>query len=290
MIEEKIHLSAEARAKKTMTTIVKWSVGTVVVLILLAILNPLVKIDAGERGVVLNMGQVSDIVLGEGLHWKIPIYQNIEKIDTRIQKEDNTATASSGDLQTVSSQITINYHLDPLKVNTIFQTLGRDWSARIINPAIQEFVKKTTAQYTAEELITRREDVKESLRISISEDLAINNIIVDNIFITDFNFSASFNSAIEAKVTAEQSALEQKNKLEQVKYEAEQRVAEAQAEAEAIKLQSDAANNDKYIELRKLDVDIKALEVQLEAVKVWDGKLPTQMIPGATVPFLNLSN
>jgi len=69
-----------------MTTIVKWSVGTVVVLILLAILNPLVKIDAGERGVVLNMGQVSDIVLGEGLHWKIPIYQNIEKIDTRIQK------------------------------------------------------------------------------------------------------------------------------------------------------------------------------------------------------------
>jgi len=206
------------------------------------------------------------------------------------KKEDNTATASSGDLQTVSSQITINYHLDPLKVNTIFQTLGRDWSARIINPAIQEFVKKTTAQYTAEELITRREDVKESLRISISEDLAINNIIVDNVFITDFNFSASFNSAIEAKVTAEQSALEQKNKLEQVKYEAEQRVAEAQAEAEAIKLQSDAANNDKYIELRKLDVDIKALEVQLEAVKVWDGKLPTQMIPGATVPFLNLSN
>jgi len=279
MSDEKVYLSAEAMAKKRTTKIVTWVIIAVAVLIALAIFNPLVKINAGERGVVLNMGAVSDEILGEGLHWRIPIYQNIEKIDTRIQKEDNVATASSGDLQTVSSQITINYHLDPLKVNKIYQTLEREWSSRIIDPAIQEFIKKTTAQYTAEELITRREDVKEALRISITEDLAINNIIVDNIFITDFNFSISFNDAIEAKVTAEQSALEQKNKLEQVKYEAEQRITEATAEAESIKIQAEAITQQGGKDY-----------VQMKAIEKWNGVLPVQMIPGSTVPFINLTN
>jgi len=243
-----------------------------------SVLNPIVRITAGQRGVVLNWGAVSDRILDEGIHWLMPVRDEVAKLDVKIQKEEKGATASSKDLQTVTSRVAINYHLDAKKVNKLWQEVGKDYSNRIIAPAIEEFVKKITAKYTAEQLITKREDVKADLKKAITENLVKNSIIVDDIFITDFKFSAKFNQAIEAKVTAEQRALESKNKLEQVKYEAEQKVAQATAEAKAIQIKAQAVTQQGGKDY-----------VQLQAIEKWDGKLPTQMIPGATVPFLNLT-
>jgi len=247
-------------------------------LILFSILNPMVIIRAGQRGVVLKWGAVSDIVLNEGIHWVTPISQSVEKINITICKEEKEASASSKDLQNVSTKITINYRLDPLKVNKIYQTLKHEYSDKVIAPAIQEFLKKTTAQYTAEELITKREVVKDDLRKSLGENLKINNIILLDIFITDFAFSKSFNEAIEAKVTAEQNALQSKNVLQQIKYEAEQKVVTAEAIARSIKIQAEAIQQqggENY--------------VKLQAINKWNGVLPTQMIPNASVPFLSLN-
>jgi regulator of protease activity HflC (stomatin/prohibitin superfamily) len=260
--------------KKEMTRVV---IGIIILLVIL-IFNPFVIVRAGERGVVLNWGAVSDIIYNEGLHLKIPIYQKIEKMDVTVQKEEYPASAASKDLQIVSTKVTINYRLIPSHVNWIYQNLKRDHSARVIIPTIQEYVKKTTARYTAEELITRREEVKDDLRIALSDNLAKSYIEVRDIFITDFNFSDEFNKAIEAKVTAEQRALEQKNILEQVKYKAEQRITAAKAEAEAIRIQAQAITQQGGKDY-----------VQLKAIEKWDGKLPVQMIPGATVPFINVS-
>lgn len=246
-------------------------------LIVFLALNPLVTIKAGQRGVVLNWGAVSDEILNEGIHWVTPIKQDVKKIDVKIQKEEKSTSASSKDLQIVTSKVAINYHLDPMGVNRLWQQVGRDYSETIIAPAIEEFVKKTTAKYTAEELITKREEVKDDLRTTLAENLAVNNIIVDDIFITDFSFSAQFDKAIEAKVTAEQSALEAQNKLEQVKFEAEQKIAQAQADAEAIRIQAEAITQQGGREF-----------VNLKAVEKWNGVLPTQMIPGSTVPFIKL--
>ena len=243
-----------------------------------SILNPMVRITAGQRGVVLKWGAVSDRVLDEGIHWLMPIRDGVEKLDVKVQKEEKGATASSKDLQTVTSKVAINYHLDAKKVNKLWQEVGKDYSNRVIAPAIEEFVKKITAKYTAEQLITKREDVKSDLKKEITINLLKNNIIVDDIFITDFQFSAKFNQAIEAKVTAEQRALEAKNKLEQVKYEASQRVAKATADAEAIRIQAQAITQQGGKDY-----------VQLKAIEKWDGKLPAQMIPNATVPFVNLT-
>jgi regulator of protease activity HflC (stomatin/prohibitin superfamily) len=261
------------KGKKSLKTLL------IIIVVLLAIiaLNPIALIGAGERGVVLNWGAVSDTILDEGIHFRIPIQQKIIKMDVSTQKEEKDSSASSKDLQIVTTRIAVNYSLDPLKVNLIYQRFKNEQKERVVLPTIEEFVKKTTAKYTAEELITRRQEVKDDLRESIEESLSGSDILVEDIFITDFNFSEQFNLAIESKVTAEQSALEAKNKLEQVKFEAEQKITAAKAEAESIRIQAQAITQQGGKDY-----------VQMKAVEKWDGKLPTQFVPGSAVPFLNL--
>lgn len=248
-----------------------------VALIALIILNPFVKISAGERGVVLRWGAVEDVILDEGIHWITPIVKEVEKIDVTIQKEEKAGSAASKDLQIVTTKVAVNYHLDPLKVNWVYQNLRHEANVRIVAPSIEESIKKTTAKYTAEQLVTHREKVKEDLRITISSLLEKSHIMVDDVFMTDFDFSPEFNNAIEAKVTAEQKALQAKNVLEQRKYEAQQVVVSATAEAEKIRIQAQAIQNQGGKDY-----------VQLKAIEKWDGKLPVQIIPNATLPFLNL--
>jgi len=251
--------------------------GAIVVIVFLAI-NPFVMVSAGERGIVLNWGAVSDKILDEGIHWRTPIAQSVKKLDVKVQKEQVEAQAASRDLQTVSTTLALNYNLMADKVNKLWQDIGKNYKERLIDPAIQEAVKATTANYTAEELVTKRQQVGQDIKAALSERLGKNYINVDEVSIVNFDFSASFNTAIEAKVTAEQNALAAKNKLEQSKYEAEQRIAQAKGEAEAIKIQAQAINSQGGADY-----------VQLQAVRQWNGQLPIQMIPGATVPFLNLT-
>jgi len=203
-------------------------------------LNPIVIVSAGQRGVVLKLGAVQDEILDEGWHWVMPIVKNVKKIDVTIQKEERGASASSKDLQIVTSKVAVNYRPDALKVNKLYQEFKREYNIRVIEPTIAEFVKKTTAQYTAEELITKRDEVKENLKTAIAESLINSYILVEDIFITDFDFSDEFNKSIEAKVRAEQEALKAKNDLERVKMEAEQKITQAKADAEAIRIQAQA--------------------------------------------------
>ena len=249
------------------TKLVISGIVLVVALVVLAIVNPFVVISAGFKGVVLHWGAAQDKSLDAGIHWVTPISESVVKMDIRIQKEEVEASAASKDLQVVTSKVAMNFHLDSDKVNQLYKNIGKDYKERVIDPSIQEAVKSATAKYTAEELVTKRELVKEDIKTSLKSRLATDYIIVDELNIINFDFSPSFNAAIEAKVTAEQNALASKNKLEQVKYEAEQRIATAEAEAKSIRLQSDAANNEKFISL-------KALEVQLEFAKHYKGDMP----------------
>ena len=249
-----------------------------VVLIILAVLNPFVIIPAGHRGVVMNWGAVSQEIYGEGLHWRTPIVQSVAVIDVQIQKEEVTAGAASKDLQELKALVALNYNIEPTKVNALYQNIGMDYRARIIDPAIQEAVKSASARYTAEEAVTKRQQVKDDIKKLLTDRLAKEDIVLDELSIKDFDFSTEFNRAIEAKVTAEQQALQAKNVLEKVKFEAEQRVAQATAEAQAIRIQAESIakqGGESY--------------VQLKAIEKWDGKLPVQMIPNATVPFLDIN-
>lgn len=149
---------------------------------------------------------------------------------------------------------------------------------KLIDPALQEAVKSVTAKYTAEQLITKREEVTSAIQVQLRNKLQPSGIEVDGFNVINFDFSTSFNAAIENKVTAEQNALAAKNKLDQVKYEADQRVAEADGEAKAIAIQAAAIQNQGG-----------AAYIQLKALEKWDGKLPTYMLGGSSVPFININ-
>lgn len=252
-----------------------------VIIIILAVVNPFVLIGAGQRGVVMNFGAVQDKVMGEGIHFRIPIMQTVEKIDVQTQKMEVKAMAYSKDIQTVESLLALNYHLKADNVNKLWQEVGTSYEIRLIDPAIQESVKAATAKFTAQELIEQRAKVKDEIKTELFNRLD-RYFIVDEFSIIDFSFSDEYEKAVEAKQVAQQAALKAQNDLTRIKTEAEQRIATAKAEAEAIKLQSEAANNDKY-------VNLKALEVQKAAIEKWNGVLPTQMIPGGSLPFINLT-
>ena len=195
--------------------------------ILLFVLSPFGTIAAGERGVHLRFTAPTGKVFGEGLYFRIPLMESVQKMDIKIQKEEMRSDAASKDLQTVHSMVALNFHVDPRQVAKIYQEVGLDFKNRIIDPAMQEAIKASTAKFTAEELITKRELVRDDIKAQLSTRLKQHDILVDEFNIVNFEFSKVFNDAIEAKVTAEQSALAAKNKLEQIKFEAEQKVAEA---------------------------------------------------------------
>ena len=207
-------------------------------LALMIIFGAFGTVGAGERGVLLQFGAVKDKVFGEGLYFKIPFVQNVVKMDVKTQKDEVPTSASSKDLQMVTSKIALNYHPAPDSVNKIWQEVGESYNTRIIAPSIQEAVKATIAKFTAEELITKREEVKEHIKDNLTNRLLENFIVVDGFNIIDFSFSEAFNTAIEAKVTAEQLKLKAERDLERIRIEKEQKISEAEGKARAIQIEA----------------------------------------------------
>ncbi len=218
-------------------------------------------VPAGHRGILMNMGAVSDRVLEEGLNFKIPFVQSVKAMDVRLQKFESTDNSSaSKDLQTVTSTIAVNYRVDSNAVNRLYRDLGASYENTVISPAISESIKAVTAQYTAEELIVKRAEVSEKMKNFLQEKLNDKYIYVDSFNVVDFQFSEAYNKAIEEKQIAEQNALKAKYDLERVKTEVEQTVAKAEGEAEAMKLKNQQVTDQ---------------IIYLEFINKWDGKMPT---------------
>lgn len=237
-----------------------YGIGTVLLIALVLMLSPFTVVGAGERAVITNLGVV-DRVLEPGIHWVTPVTESVNTFDVQTQKESTEAKSASKDLQDVSASIAVTYNVDPAGLKELYTTIGTEYARKIIDPSLQEGIKAATANYTAEELITKRAVVTEEILTNVKKGVlertkGADLITVTAIAITDFSFSESFNQSIEAKVKAEQDALTAKNKLEQVKYEAAQTVASAQAQAEAIKIQASAINSQggaDYVELQRIN-------------------------------------
>jgi prohibitin 2 len=206
-------------------------------------------------------------------------------MDVRTQKYEAPATAASKDLQVVTATIATNYHIVPEQSPSIFSTLGLGYAETIIKPVEQESVKAITSKFTAEELITKREEVRLEIKVVLEERLRARNIIVEEVSIVNFDFSESFNAAIENKVTMAQNALAAQNKLEQIKFEAQQteaiaigqknaKIATAQGDAEAIRI---------------IDEQLKTSPTYTEYLKVqrWNGILP--QVTGGAIPLISVS-
>ena len=239
------------------------------------------QVDAGNVGVVTKWGEIQEEALQEGIHFRMPVQTQIINISTRVHKMEASATASSKDLQVVSTRIVLNYRLDASRMVEVFRNVGTRLVVEhtIIDPALQESLKQATAQYTAEELITRRQQVKETLGVSITATLAKSDVLVTELSITDFQFAAEYQQAVESKQVAEQRALTAKNDLARIKVEAEQAEAKARGTANAMLARAEAEAKAQEL-LRKT---ISAEIVYLRAVEKWDGKQPAVVGEGGAI-------
>ena len=272
-----------------MSDIFRWSIrlnwhgilaGIILFFVAIVFVSCVGTIPAGHRGVVLSFGAVTGRILGEGIYVVFPLVQSVEVMSVRVEAYEALAASASGDLQEVTTKVTLNYWLDPKMVGKVYQTLGREYENRIIKPAIQEAVKASAAQFDAEKLITERPKIKETISLYLRERLAVHGILVDAVSITDFAFSPDFTKAIEAKVTASQLALKAQRDLERVKMEAQQKIEQAKAEAEALRMQKEQVTAE-LIELRRI-------EVQRLALEKWDGHLPSVVAGSNLVPIMDI--
>ena len=192
-------LEGSGRSRSLVRVVVPIIIGIIIVSIIAV--SSVRMVDAGHRGVLVKFGNVdTDNSLDEGIHFVVPFRDNVVPLEVRTQKIVESATSASKDLQDVSTQVALNYHIDPDRAQVLYQQLGPDYSNRVIIPAIQESVKQVTARFNAEELITNRETVKNQIEEQITARLAPYNVIVDALSITEFAFSQQFTTAVEAKV------------------------------------------------------------------------------------------
>ncbi len=263
-------------------------IGVILLIVIGVVASSAVKIvDAGNRGVLLNWNAVNldNPPLSEGLHFVAPFADSVVQMEVRTLKFIKATSAASADLQTVSTEITVNYAPNPERVHYLYKEIGLDYENRVISPTVEEVVKQVTANYNAEELITKRPLVKADITEQITARLNDFNINTQIVSITDFQFSVLFAQAIESKVEAEQKAFKAENDLKRIEVEARQHaaqaeglaaanIAEAQGEATAIKIINEAlASNPNYLEW---------LQTQQ-----WDGKLPL-VVGGEGTPFIKI--
>jgi regulator of protease activity HflC (stomatin/prohibitin superfamily) len=238
-------------------------------------------IPAGHRGVILSWGAVQKEVLPEGLAFRWPVYQQVVKADVRILVTQPDCDAVTKDQQVNHTKVAVNYHVIPSEASWVYQNVGIDYKDKLVYPKIQEIVKAITARYTALELISKREQIRNEMKEHLKEALQPYKIVVDDFSVVNFKWDADFQKAIEAKQVAEQLAMKAQRDLERIKIEAEQKITQARAEAESLRLQKENVTPH-LIKLRQIEASIKAIEK-------WNGQLP-RFSGGGAIPFIDVKS
>lgn len=290
--------------------VAKWGKRLILALFIIAvILSGIVTVPAGSYGLLMQGGEPIR-TWKPGFHFKIPFIQGLELMNVQIQKAESIESTGTSDLQAVFTTVALNFRLNPDMVIDTFSDFRHEYKNTIIKPSIEESLKATTAHYTAEELITRRADVKSTLDEIMADRLE--NVKGKQYFIfvavslTDFQFNENFQDAIESKVEQEQAALEAINKLKEIEAQAQQKVIQAnaqkqadiaQAEGQAIAtvLKAEAEANATRLRAEALAYQIQLVNeriaknpyyIQYEWIQSWDGQLPTTVFGDENIDLL----
>ncbi|HVU80461.1 MAG TPA: prohibitin family protein [Rhodanobacteraceae bacterium] len=244
----------------------------VAVLVLLLLWSSFVAIGPGERGVLMTFGAVQHGVLAPGLHMKIPLVQTVKRMNVQIQKSQTQETAASRDLQDVTSEVAVNWAINPLDAEWVYERLGDEsqLADKVIAPIVSNAVKAVAAHYDAEQLVEKRDQVRDQIQQQIVAALTQYKVQVQGVNITNFQFSQDYSHAIEQKQVAQQRAQQAEYDLARVKVQAQQEVAQAEGQAQAQKL---------------LQSTLTPQIIQLKAVEKWNGVLP-QVTGNGAVPFI----
>jgi len=275
--------------------------AVIILFALLILINCFARVPVGSTGIMVTFGRVQDgSTLSEGLHLKIPFVQDIISLDNRVQKLELNTEAFSKDIQTVSAKLAVNYRLRPEMSFSVYKTHGTLFEQNIIVPATHEVLKSVCAQYTAEELISKRAESSDKMRDELDAKLTGMGITVTDFNIIDFDFSMDFINAVEAKQVAEQvkkkAATENETAIAQAEREKQVSIKQAEAEAEKLRIEAEAKANAVKLaaeaeayRLESINRNLTELTIQNTLAERWDGKLPTVSGTGAA-GILNLGD
>lgn len=262
--------------------VVIWSVvGIVVLFLIVTLFNSFKTVPTGYVGVKTQFGKVQNDVIQEGLNGKAPYIEKIVLIDCRTKKTEVTSESSTKDMQTVSVTIAVNYNVGKETANKLYKEVGLDYENIILSPAILESIKSVMAQYTAEELVTKRAEVSSMVREALVNKVETRGISVTEFNITNIDFSDAFNAAIEAKAVKQQEVVTAQAELEKQKIQNEKEISIAQKDAEVMKLQNQ--------EITDKTLQLKALEIKEKMIEKWNGTFPTTMLGEDTSVLFNLN-
>ena len=253
------------------------------------------SIPTGYTGIVTTFGRVENTTLDAGIHMIAP-WQNVIKMDNRVQKETVEMPCFSSDIQEVEVVYTINYQIDKENAMNIYRTIGKSYYDTAILPSVSETVKTVVARYTAENLVSSRAELALAIEELLADALAKYNIQIASTAIENMDFSDAFTNAVEAKQVAAQNKLqaeiEQEQKTMEQQATAERSVIEAEAAAEVAKIQAQAD-----LEVTKIEADAAEYAGQKEAsknraitesltdalinyyyIQQWNGQLPNSYV------------
>jgi len=248
----------------------------VLVVMFIALCNPIAMVGVGERGVKVTLGRVDDSkIYTEGIHFVMPFISKIKTMEIKTQRNNVRTTVYTKDIQQAQITYVLNYNLMPDSAHKMYQQVGVGYRDIIITPVVEGTIKDVIGKWNAQDLVANREEATNDVLVKLQEQLAPKYINVTGFQMIDINYSEVFERAIESKVTAEQEALKAKNKTVQIEEEAKQKIISAEAEAKSMAIRANALTRNKAL-------------VEYEAVQKWDGKMPQYMM-GNSIPFINIS-
>jgi regulator of protease activity HflC (stomatin/prohibitin superfamily) len=242
------------------------------VVVLILLWSSFVTVGPGERGVLMTFGAVHTGVLAPGLHMKIPLVQTVKRMNVQIQKSQTQETAASRDLQDVTTEVAVNWSINPVDAEWVYERLGDEdqLNSKVISPIVSNAVKAVAAHYDAEQLVEKRDIVRDQIQAQIMAALNQYKVAVQGVNITNFQFSADYAKAIEQKQVAQQKSQQAEYDLARIKVQAQQEIAQAEGQAQAQKL---------------LQVTLTPEIIRLKAVEKWNGVLP-QVTGNGAIPFI----
>jgi regulator of protease activity HflC (stomatin/prohibitin superfamily) len=268
------------------TSIVRIVVGIVIVVLTILLFScSMTTVDTGHRGVKVRFGEVIGEGLPEGLYFVNPLTTDVKNIDTRVQSWNASTQAYTRDVQQATMQFVLNYRLDPTKAHIVFQQVGSDWASKLVGQVVFEEMKREVGQHEAVDLISQRDQAARTIEKNITGLLGRRNVIVTGFQLTNIDYTTEFEHAVEAKVIAQQNAIEEQNRTVQVREKANQQIETAKGNAESTILNAKAEAES--IEIRARALERNAKLVEWEAVQKWNGTLPQYMM-GSAVPFINV--
>ncbi|MDR7897567.1 prohibitin family protein [Thermosynechococcus sp. JY1334] len=220
------------------------SVVAIAIVLLVVLLNAVVIINPGQAGVLSILGKAQDTPLLEGIHWKPPFIASVDVYDVTVQKFEVPAESATKDLQDITASFAINFRLDPMAIVDVRRTQGtlENIVAKIIAPQTQEAFKIAAARRTAEEAITKRDELKEDFDHALGDRLAKYHILVLDTSVVNLDFSEEFSKAVEDKQIAEQRAQRAVYIAQEAAQQAQAEINRARGKAEAQRLLAETLN------------------------------------------------